>query len=95
MAGPVVMWIVGALENAVVVLFSAGIPKDSVVQYELAVKTDKYLLMVHGTPSAVEQGERNHRNHKADERGEAHGRGDGARPLVVGSESPLPDGGVR
>jgi hypothetical protein len=61
-AGPVVAWIVGALEGAVVVgglsalgagLIGSGIPKDSVVQYELAIKTDKYLLMVHGTEQAV------------------------------------------
>jgi uncharacterized membrane protein len=63
-AGPVVAWIVGALEGAVAVggvsaigagLYSMGIPKDSVVQYELAVKTDKFLLMVHGTLSDVEK----------------------------------------
>ena len=57
-AGPVVAWIVGALEGAVVVggvsaigagLYSMGIPKDSIVQYEMALKTDKFLLMVHGT----------------------------------------------
>ena len=61
-AGPLVAWIVGALEGAVVVgglsafgagLFSIGIPKDSIVNYELALKTDKYLLMVHGTVSEV------------------------------------------
>src|SRR5580692_11078896 len=63
-AGPLVAWIVGALEGTVVVgglsafgagLFSIGIPKDSVVNYELAVKTDKYLLVVHGTASEVEK----------------------------------------
>jgi hypothetical protein len=63
-AGPVVAWIVGALEGAAVVggvsalgagLYSIGIPKDSVVQYELAVKTDKFLVMVHGTASEVEK----------------------------------------
>src|SRR5580693_5564470 len=63
-AGPVVAWIVGALEGAVAVgglsaigagLFSMGIPKDSVVQYELALKTDKFLLMVHGTASDVQR----------------------------------------
>ena len=57
-AGPLVAWIVGALENAVLVggisaigagLFSIGIPKDSVVKYEIALKTDQYLLLVHGT----------------------------------------------
>jgi hypothetical protein len=57
-AGPLAAWIVGALEGAVVVgglsafgagLYSIGIPKNSVVQYETALKTDKYLLVAHGT----------------------------------------------
>src|ERR1017187_1649167 len=61
-AGPVVAWIVGALEGAVVVgglsalgagLYSIGIPKDSVVQYELALKTDQFLVLVHGTAGEV------------------------------------------
>jgi hypothetical protein len=63
-AGPLVAWIVGALEGAAVVggvsaigagLIGIGIPKDSVVQYELAIKTDKFLLMVHGTAPDVEK----------------------------------------
>src|SRR5271163_3813867 len=63
-AGPVVAWIVGALEGAVLVgglsavgagLYGMGIPKDSVVKYELDLKTDKYLLLVHGTASEVEK----------------------------------------
>ena len=63
-AGPVVAWIVGAVEGAVLVgglsalgagLYSIGIPKDSVIQYELAIKTDKFLLLVHGTASEVEK----------------------------------------
>ena len=63
-ARPVVAWIVGALEGAAIVggvsalgagLYSIGIPKDSVVQYELAIKTDKFLLIVHGTASEVEK----------------------------------------
>ena len=62
-AGPVVAWIVGALEGAAVVgglsavgagLYSMGIPKDSVLQYEMALKTDQFLLMVHGTAKEVE-----------------------------------------
>src|SRR5579863_9216824 len=53
-AGPIVGWIVCALEGAAVVggvsaigagLYSVGIPKDSIIQYELAIKTDKFLLM--------------------------------------------------
>src|SRR5271154_4572033 len=63
-AGPAVAWIVGALESAAVVgglsavgagLYGIGIPKDSIVEYELALKTDKFLLMVHGTVSEVEK----------------------------------------
>ena len=50
-AGPLVSWIVGALEGAVVVgglsaigagLYGLGIPKDSIVKYETAIKTDKF-----------------------------------------------------
>ena len=63
-AGPLVAWIVGGLEGAAVVgglsalgaaLVGMGIPKDSVVQYELALKTDKFLLMVQGPASLVEK----------------------------------------
>jgi len=61
-AGPLVSWIVAGLEGAVVVggvsalgagLVSIGIPKDSVIKYEAALKTDKFLLIVHGSPDAV------------------------------------------
>jgi hypothetical protein len=61
-AGPVVAWIVGALESAVVVggisalgagLYSMGIPKDSIVKYETALKTDQFLLIAHGTAAEV------------------------------------------
>ena len=63
-AGPLAMWIVGALESAVVVggfsalggaLASIGIPNNSVVEYETELKNDKLLLIVHGTPDEVEQ----------------------------------------
>ena len=63
-AGPLVAWIVGGLEGAAVVgglgvigagLYGMGIPKDSVVEYETAVKTDKFLLLVHGTALEVEK----------------------------------------
>lgn len=63
-AGPIVAWIVGALEGAVVVgglsavgagLYSIGIPKDSVLKYEVALKTDKFLLLMHGTAAEVEK----------------------------------------
>jgi hypothetical protein len=61
-AGPLVGWIVGALEGAVVVggfsvlgagLYSIGIPKDSIVQYETAIKTDQFVLIARGTAAEV------------------------------------------
>ena len=61
-AGPLVAWIVGALEGAVVVggfsavgagLYSIGIPKDSVVKYETAIKSDKFIVLAHGTADEV------------------------------------------
>jgi hypothetical protein len=61
-AGPLVSWIIAGLEGAVVVggvsalgagLVSIGIPKDSVIKYEVALKADKYLLIVHGAQDAV------------------------------------------
>src|SRR5208283_2943430 len=61
-AGPLVAWIVAGLEGAVEVgalgalgagLFSIDIPKDSVVKYERALKTDQFLVIVHGTAAEV------------------------------------------
>ncbi len=61
-AGPLVAWIVGALEGAVVVggltavgagLYSIGIPKDSVLKYESALKADKFIVVAHGTSAEV------------------------------------------
>jgi hypothetical protein len=57
-AGPLAAWIVGTLEGAAVAgglsalgagLYSIGIPNNSVLKYETAVKADKFLLVVHGT----------------------------------------------
>jgi hypothetical protein len=61
-AGPLAASIVAALESAVVIgglsvlgaaLFSIGIPKDSVVRYETAIKADKYLLVAPGTDAEI------------------------------------------
>jgi len=61
-AGPVVAWIVAGLEGAVEVgalgalgagLYSIGIPKDSILKYQTALKTDQFLLIVHGTAAEV------------------------------------------
>jgi hypothetical protein len=58
MAGPFVAILIGALEGAVLVgglsalgaaLTQIGVPKDQVIQYEAALKVDKYLLVVHGS----------------------------------------------
>jgi hypothetical protein len=55
---PLVAWIVAALEGAAVVgglsaigagLYSLGIPKDSIVEYETAVKVGNYVVVAHGT----------------------------------------------
>ena len=62
--GPIVSWIVGALQGAAVVggisavgaaLYSIGIPKDSVLKYETSLKANKFLLVVHGTADEVER----------------------------------------
>jgi uncharacterized membrane protein len=62
-AGPLVTWILGALEGAVVTggitalgaaLVSIGVPENSVLQYEANVKAGKFLLILHGTPQEVE-----------------------------------------
>ncbi len=62
--GPLVAWIVAALESAVLVggmsalgagLFSLGIPKDSILQYETVLKTGKYLVIAHGTAGETDQ----------------------------------------
>jgi uncharacterized membrane protein len=60
--GPLVTWIVAALEDAVVVgglsavgagLFSIGIPKDSIINYETAIKAGQFLVVAHGTAADV------------------------------------------
>lgn len=57
-AGPLVSAIVGGLEGAVAIggltalgagLYSLGIPKDSIINYETSIKSDKFLLVVHGS----------------------------------------------
>jgi hypothetical protein len=49
---------IAGIENAVIVgglsalgaaLYSIGVPKDSVIQYEAAVKADGFLVMAHGS----------------------------------------------
>ena len=61
-AGPLAASIVAGLEGALVVgglsavgagLFSVGIPKNSILKCEVALKADKFLLIVHGTSNDV------------------------------------------
>lgn len=60
--GPLVSSIVGGLEGAVTVgglsalgagLYSIGIPKDSVLKYESAIKADKFVVVAQGTLDEV------------------------------------------
>jgi uncharacterized membrane protein len=62
--GPLVSWIIGALEGAVVVgglsavgaaLYSIGIPKGSILKYETSLKANKFLLVAHGSPEEVKK----------------------------------------
>jgi len=64
MGGYIVSSLVGALEGVVVVgglsafgaaLWSIGIPKDSVIDYEEALKADKFLVIAHGTAEDVKK----------------------------------------
>jgi hypothetical protein len=61
-AGHITSWIMGAIEAAVVIggltaigsgLVSFGIPRESVSNYETAVKLGKYLLIAQGTPEEL------------------------------------------
>lgn len=61
-AGPLLGWVLGALEEAVAIggvmaigaaLNNLGIPKDSVLNYETALKSHKFILLAHGTEEEV------------------------------------------
>jgi uncharacterized membrane protein len=62
--GPLVAWIVAGLEDAVLVgglsalgagLYSMGVPKDSIVTYEAAIKAGEYLVVAHGTSADADK----------------------------------------
>jgi uncharacterized membrane protein len=62
-AGPIVAAMVGALEGAVTLgglsalgaaLFSIGIPKDSILEYETDIKAGKFMLLAHGSENEIE-----------------------------------------
>jgi len=63
-ARPLIASIIAGLESAVVLgglgaigaaLYSIGIPKDSVLSFETAVKANKFLLVAHGAATEVAQ----------------------------------------
>jgi uncharacterized membrane protein len=60
--GPLVGWVVGALGEAAVIggltalgagLYSIGIPRDSILKYETALKADQFVVVAHGTADDV------------------------------------------
>lgn len=62
MAGPLIGWVLGALEETVVAgemtvigaaLSNLGVSKDSVLNCETALKANKFLLLAHGTAEEV------------------------------------------
>ena len=62
--GAIVSSIVGALEGAVIVgglstlgasLYSIGIPKNSIIKYESAIKANKFVVIFHGTEIETEK----------------------------------------
>ena len=62
--GPLAAALVGAVEGAVFVggfsalvgaLTAIGVPKDSVLRYETAIKANKFLLIVHGDEKDIER----------------------------------------
>jgi hypothetical protein len=63
-AGPLVAWILGALEGAVVVgglsalgaaLVSIGVPKDSALKYETELQSGKFVLVAHGSEGEIDR----------------------------------------
>ena len=49
--------LVGGLSSLGAALYSVGMPRDSVVQYELAVKADGFLVMARGTDAELTRAE--------------------------------------
>ncbi len=63
-AGPLVACIVGALENALLLgglsalgagIYSIGIPKDSILKYETAIKSGKFVVIAHGSSAETKE----------------------------------------
>jgi hypothetical protein len=63
LAGPVVTSLVSALESAVIAggisalgsaMLELGVQKDEIIKYEVAIRADQFLLLVHGSNSEIE-----------------------------------------
>jgi hypothetical protein len=63
-AGPLVAAIIGGMESAIVVgglrsigagLLSIGVPKNSFLNYETAIKVGRYVVVAHGDESEVDR----------------------------------------
>lgn len=74
--GPLVSWILGVLETAVVTggltalggaLSGIGIPKDSILRYETALKASKFILVVNGSAQEAAAAKRTLMRNKAEE----------------------------
>ncbi len=72
-AGPIVAAVAGAVEGAAITggvtaiggaLASIGIPKDTIVKYETAIKTDKYLVVFDGESEQPKKARNFVQNHK-------------------------------
>ncbi|MDH5497265.1 MAG: hypothetical protein OEY12_07420 [Nitrospira sp.] len=66
-AGPLLGWVLSALEETVVTggltaigtaLNNMGIPKDDVLGYETALKSSKFILLAHGTAEEIAHAQR-------------------------------------
>jgi hypothetical protein len=58
--GPLVSWIVSALKSAVIAgelsalgagLHSIGVLKNNIMEYEKALKSDRFIVIAHGAPN--------------------------------------------
>lgn len=74
--GPLVSWMIGALETAAITggltalggaLGGIGIPRDSIIRYETALKANKFILIVHGSIQEVVKAKTILSQHKAEE----------------------------
>jgi hypothetical protein len=97
--GPLVSWIVGALETALFgggigalggALSGIGIPKDSVIRYEMALKASKFILIVHGSALEVREAKHILGRHRAEEANVHHDIGQQLLlpPGLVGISAP-------